>query len=529
MPTPTLPIDDLHTKIDDPDIETFCLIWLDANVNTEENRDTKQKLNSIIKRLETFQDIEQCQKYIEEQSQKDRLIMIVSGRLGQEIVPSIHQLKQIILIYVYCGDKDSNKPWAEKFSKVKAVVDDSNELISRIKADHKTQKMVEESVTINFFDKSMTGLNGKFVFSQVLMDCLLQLKYTSEDKKELIDRCEQEYRGDSMQLNYLREFEKYYSSDKVLMWYTRQSFFFKTLNKALRTEDYHLMFLLRAYISDMYNQLKNCQAKNPLQVYRGQKISSDELQNLKRRLNQFISVNSFFSTSKDKNVALPFLNVDDAAHKLVPVLYEIDADPNIVAAKPFADISAFSEFPSESEILFMPGSIFRLNSVNCSKDDSYWIIHMTLCSDDEHDLKEVLMYMKQQLVSGETNLRTLGKILWEMGKFDLAKQYFTRLLKELSPNDPLLGTLYDDLGKLASQIGDFNTSIQWYKQSAAFKSQNQLTSTSSIKEASNPIDTLTTTAVGIVEAKKETDSNQLKNDTTATTAVTSATIPKVRQ
>ncbi|CAF1565421.1 unnamed protein product, partial [Rotaria sordida] len=65
---------------------------------------------------------------------------------------------------------------------------------------------------------------------------------------------------------------------------------------------------------------------------------------------------------------------------------------------------------------------------------------MTLCSDDEHDLKEVLMYMKQQLVSGETNLRTLGKILWEMGKLDLAKQYFTRLLKELSPNDPLLGT-----------------------------------------------------------------------------------------
>ncbi|CAF4013112.1 unnamed protein product, partial [Rotaria sordida] len=106
-----------------------------------------------------FQDIEQCQKYIEEQLQKDRLIMIVSGRLGQEIVPSIHQLKQIILIYVYCGDKESNKPWAEKFSKVKAVFDDPNELISRIKADHKTQKMVEESVTINFFDKSMTGVN----------------------------------------------------------------------------------------------------------------------------------------------------------------------------------------------------------------------------------------------------------------------------------------------------------------------------------------------------------------------------------
>ncbi|CAF3717048.1 unnamed protein product [Rotaria sp. Silwood1] len=426
--------------------------------------------------------------------------MIVSGRLGREIVPSIHQLQQIILIYVYCSDKESHKAWADKFSKVKAVVDDSNELISRIEVDHKTQKMVEESMTINFFtdaDKSMTGLNGKFVFSQILIDCLLRLKYTPVDKKELIYRCKQECKGNKKQLDYLHEFEIDYSPNKVLLWYTRQSFFFKTLNAALRTEDFHLMFLFRAYILDIYDQLKKCQSKNPLRVYRGQKMSNDELQNLKRRLNQFISVNSFFSTSTNKNVALPFLNIDDTTDKLVPVLYEIDADPNKVTGKPFADISAYSEFPGESEILFMPGSIFRLNSFNRSGDDPYWIIRMTLCSDDEHDLKQVLMYMKQQLGNGETNLRTLGKVLWKMGKVDLAKQYFNRLLNELSSNDPLLSTLYDDLGELESQIGDFNMSIQWYQKSAEFKSQNQLTSTSSVNEASNSVVPLRASSIDI--------------------------------
>ncbi|CAF4398940.1 unnamed protein product, partial [Rotaria sp. Silwood2] len=151
MATPIPPIDDSHTKTDDMRLEIFCLIWLDANANVEENRNTEQRLHSIINRLMKFQDIKQCQKYIEERSQKDRLVMIVNGRLGREIVPSIHKLRQVIAIYVYCMDKTSNEQWARKFPKVKAVVVELDELVSRIRADQKIQKMIEEPFSINIF------------------------------------------------------------------------------------------------------------------------------------------------------------------------------------------------------------------------------------------------------------------------------------------------------------------------------------------------------------------------------------------
>ncbi|CAF3311750.1 unnamed protein product, partial [Rotaria sp. Silwood2] len=240
MATAILPNYDFHKNADDQQqVEILCLIWLDDSANAKDNRDTEQKLRSIINILRKFQDVKHCQKFVEERSQNERVVMIVSGRLGREIVPSIYKLRQVISIYVYCMDKDGHKKWADKFAKVKAVVVELNELISRINDDHKIQKLVEEPLSINIFitgtdaGTSTTGVNGQFVFSQVLIDCLLRLKYTSTDKKELIRFCQQKYEGNSTELSNLREFNQDYSPNQVLWWYTRESFFYKTLNAVL--------------------------------------------------------------------------------------------------------------------------------------------------------------------------------------------------------------------------------------------------------------------------------------------------------
>ncbi|CAF5016271.1 unnamed protein product, partial [Rotaria sp. Silwood1] len=489
MATPIPPTDHFHTKFDDMTVEIFCLVWLDANIN--ETRDTERKLRSIINHLKKFQDVKECQKFIEERSKDERVVMIVSGRLGREIVPSIHKFRQVISIYVYCMDKEGNEKWARNFAKVKAVCVDLDELIVRITADHRIQKKVEEPLSINIFTtspssgKSTTGLNGQFVFSQVLIDCLLRLKYTKEDKKELIELCKQQYQGNSFELNNIREFQQDYSSNNVLWWYSRETFFYKTLNAALRKQDIHFMLLFRAYILDIHRQLKAHQAKHSLRVYRSQMILNDELKTLKENRGQFISINSFFSTSTDKQQALSFLNATNDTDNLVPVLFEIDANPNVAITKPFADISSQCEYKDECEVLFMLGSIFRLDNIKRSSDGQVWIIQMTFCSDDEHDLRQVLMDMKEQFISGETSLQTLGKILWEMGKPNLAEKYFIRLLEQLPANDSLRRHLYQDLGRLASHVGDLDKSMEWRQKALDFKKQSQPAGSSSTRQTTN--------------------------------------------
>jgi hypothetical protein len=100
-------------------LETYFLIWLDAAVNSsKENVEAQQQLRTSINHLTTFDDDNECEEYIRSVSREDRIVLIVSGQLGQKIVPRIHQFRQISSIYVYCMDKKKNKQWAQDFSKV---------------------------------------------------------------------------------------------------------------------------------------------------------------------------------------------------------------------------------------------------------------------------------------------------------------------------------------------------------------------------------------------------------------------------
>ncbi|CAF3836789.1 unnamed protein product [Rotaria sp. Silwood1] len=451
-------------------LETFCLIWLDASTNVKVNQDAEQKL--------------------QERSENERVIIIVNDELGRVIIPSIFKLRQVISIYIYDTDKERNKEWIEKFTKIKAVTVELDELIIRIQTDHKIQKILQEPLCIDFFtvdsnlSQSADNVNGQFLFFQLLIECLLQIKPTNVDTSELIKICQNEYEGNELELSNLCDFKRSYSSDKALWWYTRQSFFYKVLNAILFTENIHMIFLFRSFISDIQHELKKYQTHHPVRVYREQIISSDELNTLKKYLGQFISINSFFSTTTNYQQAVSFLDVFNNSENFEPILFEIYADPDIVVAKPFGDIS---EYLGESRILFMLGSIFHLNSIKRNENNQIWIIQMTLCSENEPDLKQILMHTKQKLSDRETNLRTLGKILWDTGKFDLAEKYLTEFLNQLPSNDPSLSSIYDDLSKVALQAGDYEKSVRWSKKAFEFRNSNALLHTLNINVSDDAI------------------------------------------
>lgn len=349
------------------------------------------------------------------------------------------------------------------------------------------QKIVDEPLPIDIFatstdpGQSTMGLFGQFVFSQVLIDCILRLKPSAADRTELISYCKREYNGNRRELANIQQFERDYDSSKALRWYTKDTFFYKTLNASLRRQNVHMIFLFREFISDIQRLLKRHQSAKPLKVYRGQMMTTEELDRLRQSVGKLISINSFFSTSLDASTVFSFLKTGGS---LEPVLLEISADPQKVTTKPFADISQHSDYFTEAEVLFMIGSIFHVDSVD-RNNKKLWTLRLTLSNDDEHDLKQVLLYMKGQVGTGDTNLRTLGKVLWKMGKFDLAEQYFLRFLKELKPDDPLARGLYEDLGELAALKGDYDASVEWHKKSLAHENSKDVNDTRQMESLPN--------------------------------------------
>ncbi|CAF4960035.1 unnamed protein product [Rotaria socialis] len=170
-----------------------------------------------------------------------------------------------------------------------------------------------------------------------------------------------------------------------------------------------------------------------------------------------------------------------ASGDYVVVIFEIEADPTVVCMnndktknrRPFAQIDELSYYcGEESEVLFMLGSIFRLNEISGDQSSSSSadatmsiIIRMTLCSDHDNDLKQLYDHMKNKHPQEKTNLLSLGDVMLDMGKFDLAGKYYRRWLNELPSNDPSLCALYQRLGRVADAKGEYDTSLEWYQKS----------------------------------------------------------------
>lgn len=358
---------------------------------------------------------------------------------------------------------------------------DIDELISQIKADYQNLMKEEEPLTITVLPtgRSAATIDGRFVFSQVLIDCLLRLTCNDTDRAELLSAFKQEYKNNIIELGKLQDFEENYSFNKALWWYTRDSFFYRTLNAALRRQDIRMIILYRSCISHIYRHLQVHQSKDPIRVYRSQLMSSEEIKNLQKCKDQFISMNSFLSTSSEQPMALFYMGDRSQTIDLERVLFEIDADPTAAVAKPFADISPYSCFKSELEVLFMLGSIFRLDDV-IRGQDHIWTVKMTLCSDNDHHLEPVLTYMKNQNGFGETNFHTLSKLLWKMGQSSLSKKYYNQLLDELETHDPLRADIYEELSAIASHECQHDKSIEFVQK--ALEIREHLKSTSVIKE-----------------------------------------------
>ncbi|CAF1305848.1 unnamed protein product, partial [Adineta steineri] len=454
--------------------KNFNIVCLfDAYINSEENTDIEQKLRILNYNLQIFKELDQCEQYIQSISSSNQLIFIVSNNFGQELIPQIHQLSQVYSIYIYCHhEQEFNQHWTEQYNKVKGIYYEIDQLIASIKSNEvgiRAITAVDEPLSMsicnvsNDYEQTTSDLDGRFVHSQLLIDCLLRMEPLSTDKNEFISFSLNEYHDNEDMLKIIKEFEDDYSTDRVIWWYTRETFIYRLLNKSLRIQNIDLLFTLRFLIRDLEQQLQQHQCSSPITVYRGQLISTEELELLKQSKGKLISMNSFLSTSLNRNTALVYLNTNmNDNTRLQPILFEIDADPCRNDIKPFANISSFSYFPTEDEILMMLGSVFRVNNLYLD-EDQIWIMNITLCSDNDHDLKSIVDCMKNQYGSEQTRLLLFGHVLVDMAYFDDAEKYYHRLLKDLSSDDKDICNCYHALGKVTCEKGNIKQALDSYE------------------------------------------------------------------
>jgi hypothetical protein len=101
-------------------LENYQLIWLDQDVNQMEgNLLSQKKLRQMINQLKIFDNVEDCERYIQNLSFADqKVVLIVSGHISLVVVPRIIDFPQLTAVYIYCMDVKQNNKLCDKYKKV---------------------------------------------------------------------------------------------------------------------------------------------------------------------------------------------------------------------------------------------------------------------------------------------------------------------------------------------------------------------------------------------------------------------------
>ncbi|CAF3790189.1 unnamed protein product [Rotaria sp. Silwood1] len=315
-------------------------------------------------------------------------------------------------------------------------------------------------------DRSHTDINGDFIFIQTFIETLIRMSEKAlSSKHELIELCHDNYKNSECNMKIIDEFDNNYSVETSLWWYTRESLFYRILNKSLREQNIAIMYKFRFLIVDLYRQLKELQEKNVLtfdKTFRFQLMSKEELEELKNSIGQHVSMNSFLSTTIDRYMAefllSSWLSRDESDNNLTAVLFEIDIG-STVTTRPFAEITTKSFFQDEKECLFMLGSVFRIEDIKLHDSDRYWLIRLKLIDENSHQLKDVFNQIKSTMEE-QTNMFSVCLLLITMNRYDEAENLFQQLFKNLADSDVFAaGRYYQGLGAVYLAKGDYDLAI----------------------------------------------------------------------
>ncbi|CAF1157433.1 unnamed protein product [Adineta steineri] len=457
-------------------IQNFVLIWLDPYMDQgldDECRDIIKQVRSIINSIHIFSNPNQCVKFLDE-IKYEKVFMIISGVLGQCTIPHIHHMTKIDSIYIFCGVKAQHDPWAKTWKKIKGVFTQIAPMCALLKQD--IQKCEQNIVSLSFVaptdasEQNLDQLDQSFMYTQILKEILLEIKYDDQSVKEFVSYCQNQYVNNSIELNFLEVFEKDYYKHSPIYWYTHPGCIYSVLNRALRTHEVDTIIKMRFFIHDLYEEINKLyvkqttgQEKHSFIVYRGQGLSKEDFEKLLRAKGGLMSFNNFLSTSKKREVSLEFS--EDALNntELIGVLFKMVIDQSELAT-PYALINEVeSYFKNEEEILFSMHTVFRIGEIKqIQKNNRLYQVILTLTNSKNKQLSALTELLREE-TNGSTGWHRLGMLLIKLGKFDKAEQVYRTLFDQTNDkNEKAL--LFHQLGLVKRNQGDYNEALSLYKQ-----------------------------------------------------------------
>ena len=462
-------------------MQNILLIWLDNSIdsNNEDCRNSITELRRVVNDINIYTNGDQCIQFIESIT-NNKVCIIISDALAQHIVPRVHNMCQVDSIFIFCGNKKRYEEWAKEWAKIKGVFTEITPICEALKqAAHQCEK---NAISISFVatntgddsNKTLDRLDLSFMYTQILKEILLVIKFEQKHINEFIDYCREVFGGYGHDLKHVDTFAREYHYKTPIWWYTWDGFLYPMLNSALRLMNGDVIVRTGFFISDLHRHIEQLHleqygghsSSEQFTVYRGQGLSKEHFEQLTKTKDGLISFNNFLFTSKGRDVSLAFTESNQTNPDLVGILFIMNIDP-AQSTTSFASIHDVSYFQGEDEVLFSMHSVFRINDIKpMVGNDRLYEVYLTLTSDNDPDLLKLTDRIREESSPDNEGWDRLGSLLLRMGQSDTAQEVYEVLLDQTT-NESEKGPIYGQLGLVKYSQGKYQEASTFYEKSLA--------------------------------------------------------------
>ncbi|CAF1567989.1 unnamed protein product, partial [Adineta steineri] len=470
-------------------VQNFVLIWADADIDESKKhcQDILARLRRIVNDVKICTESKQCMQRLKSIS-NEKAFIIVSGALGENLVPDIHSLAQVEAIYIFGRNIDSHEHWARNWSKIKGMYTEIKPVCEALQLAAK--QCNEDSVSISFVSAGIEDSTGislissdeeassanlnqlepTFMYTKIFKEILFEIEHGKEAIAHLVKYCRDLYQSNAGELNIINEFERSYNPKTTVWWYTRECFTYQMLNRALRNLESDTIINMGFFICDLHRQIEKLHKKQvdsyngtTFLVYRGQGLSKADFEKLRKTKSGLISFNNFLSTSKKREVAFEFAERASKKDNMAGILFVMTIDPSVSSAA-FTAIKDVSYFKTEEEILFSMHTVFRIGEIKqIEKDNPLYQVELKLTADDDEQLSILTKCIREE-INGSTGWRRLGRLLLKIGQINKAEEIYIALLEQPCNEDDK-AHYYNQLGRVKYDQKDYEKAI-WYHEKA---------------------------------------------------------------
>jgi len=341
------------------------MIWYDPRMTTR----SKEKLENALEiDINVYKDFDKLWQRIHNDSNIPYHLICSGKDEAEKIVKDLENFQNLLGLYIYNDSFQMDQISQNDKVEVQRNLD---KLIPRIKEGIRTRSKLKDTFpafATNFDDFDKSHLYNVRHYLKGLIN--FKNRYQArEDFLKLAKKIYQDKNKDMMKFehNYHQ-----YQREQILHWYTKDSPIYRLVNNCLRISSPDSILYCRFILKDMENAIKEEYQRKGKDlngvVYRGAYVSEDEWKKLQNNISQEIEMYGFLSTTVNQRTAINFVRGDLKNKIFITII--VPPLPAEADEQGFADVSQFSEFKGEKEILFNVRSRFRILTAQVSKIDN---------------------------------------------------------------------------------------------------------------------------------------------------------------